>query len=289
MSLKKYEAFARIVELKSLTKAADDLGYTQSCLSHMISSLESELGFSVLVRSRSGISLTAEGELILPVIRKILEEKKHLDRLVASISAEGAGVVRIGAFTSVAVNWLPGILKKYREAHSTVEIRMFNGDYHDVEQWLKQGEIDIGFLALPGPEGIRCEPLKEDDLYVILPADHPLAAYESIPVELVAQEPIISLLETSSQDLRRAFGNVRPDIRYITKDDYAIIAMVQAGLGISIMPELLLTHNDSDVAVRPLVPPVSRTLAIGYSPAAQDNPAVSSFISCVKEWVFQNT
>ena len=159
MSLKKYEAFARIVELKSLTKAADDLGYTQSCLSHMINSLESELGFSVLVRSRSGISLTAEGELILPVIRKILEEKKHLDRLVASISAEGAGVVRIGAFTSVAVNWLPGILKKYRETHSTVEIRMFNGDYHDVEQWLKQGEIDIGFLALPGPEGIRCESL----------------------------------------------------------------------------------------------------------------------------------
>lgn len=289
MSLKKYEAFVRIVELKSLTKAADDLGYTQSCLSHMISSLEGELGFSILVRSRSGVSLTEEGELILPVVRKILEEKAHLDRLVASIAAEGAGVVRIGAFTSVAVNWLPGILKDFREAHSTVEVKMFNGDYHDVEQWLKQGEIDVGFLALPGPEGICCEPLKEDALSVILPVDHPLAVYESIPVSLASQEPIISLLETSSQDMRRAFGNTRPDVRYVTKDDYAIIAMVRAGLGISIMPELLLTHNDADVAVRPLVPPVSRTLAIGYSPAARNNPAVESFISCVKEWVINHT
>ena len=289
MSLKKYEAFARIVDLKSLTKAADDLGYTQSCLSHMISSLESELGFSILIRNRSGIKLTAAGEQILPVIRKILEGKKQLDSLSASIASDGAGVVRVGAFTSVAVNWLPGILKDYRESHSTVDIKMFNGDYHDVEQWLEQGDIDVGFLALPGPSGIQCQPLKEDALSVILPVDHPLSTYDSIPVELAAKEPIISLLETSSQDMRRAFGDAKPDIRYVTKDDYAIIAMVRAGLGISIMPELLLTHNDSDVAVRPLVPPASRTLAIGYSPSAQDNPAVRSFISCVKKWVFQNT
>lgn len=285
MSLKKYEAFAKTVELQSLTKAADALGYTQSGMSHMLSSLEAELGFPVLLRSRSGVRLTAAGELLLPKIREILEQKRQIDALAASIARNDTGVVRVGAFTSVAVNWLPGILKEYAKTYPSVEIRMFNGDYHDVEQWLERGEIDVGFLALPGPAGVNCVPLKEDRLSVILPADHPLAAYAEIPVELAAKEPIISLLETSSQDVRRALGSSKPDVRYVTKDDYAIIAMVRAGLGISIMPELLLKRNDADVAVRPLVPAASRTIAIGCAPNANANPAVESFLQCVTKWV----
>lgn len=283
MSLKKYEAFAKTVELKSLTRAADALGYTQSGMSHMLGSLEAELGFPILQRSRSGIKLTAAGEQLLPIITEILEKKRQLDLLAASIA--GSGVVRVGAFTSVAVNWLPGILKEFQDSHPNVEVRLLNGDYHDIELWLAKGDIDVGFLALPEPAGVKCVALQEDALSVILPANHPLASYEAIPVELAAKEPIISLLETSSQDVRRALGRAKPDIRYVTKDDYAIIAMVRAGLGISIMPELLLTRNSADLAVRPLVPAASRTIALGFTEASYEHPAVRSFIDCVTHWV----
>lgn len=291
MSLKKYEAFAKTVDLGSLTKAAEALGYTQSSMSHMLNGLETEFGFPILLRSRGGVKLTAAGEQLLPVIREILEKKSELDALAARISGDAQGAVRVGAFTSVAVNWLPGILKEFRKTHPSVEIKMLNGDYHDIEQWLERGDIDIGFIALPEPEGIHCVPLLEDPLVVILPEGHPLAVFDEIPIALAAREPIISLLETSSQDVRRALGStgIKPRISYVTKDDYAIIAMVQAGLGISIMPQLLLKHHSAGVVVKRLNPAVSRTIALAYTEARPRMPAVDSFAACVRSWVQENT
>lgn len=291
MSLKKYEAFVKTVELGGLTKAADALGYTQSGMSHMLGALEEELGFPLLVRSRRGVKLTPGGEQLLPKMQEILARKKEIDAMAQRIAGDGVGTVRVGAFTSVAVNWLPGILKEFRRTHPNVEIKMLNGDYHDVELWLQRGDIDLGFIALPGPAGMPCIELKEDPLMVILPADHPLAGYDTIPAELAAGEPIISLLETSSQDVTRALGaaGVKPDIRYVTKDDYAIIAMVRAGLGISIMPELLLVDHAGDVVVRPLTPSASRTIALGCCESRQNVPAVASFILCVEQWISENT
>lgn len=291
VSLKKYEAFVKTVEMGNLTKAADVLGYTQSGMSHMLSSLESELGFTVLLRGRSGVKLTAAGEQLLPKIREILEKKKEIDELAAYIAGDSVGAVRVGAFTSVAVNWLPGIIKDYQKTHPAVEIKMYNGDYHDVEKWLENGDIDVGFIAMPGPAGVKCVPLKEDPLMVVLPEGHPLEQFSVVPIELAAGEPIISLLKSSAQDVYRALdrAGVKPDIRYTTKDDYAIIAMVRAGLGISIMPELLLKGNDSGVVLRRLSPDASRTIALGSPEARQHIPAVESFAECVVQWVNRNT
>lgn len=291
MSLKKYEAFAKTVELGGLTKAADALGYTQSSMSHMINNLEAELGFPVLLRSRSGVKLTAAGEQLLPKIQELLAKKQEIDDLAAFIAGDTSGTVRVGAFTSVAVNWLPGIIKDFQRTHPAVEIKLLNGDYHDVEKWLEQGDVDVGFLALPGPVGIKSVPLKEDPLMVILPREHPLASFDRVPIERAVKEPMISLLEASAQDVHRALANagVKPDIRYETKDDYAIIAMVRAGLGISIMPELLLIGHAGDVVVKPLSPAASRIIALGYSEARQHIPAVESFSHCVERWVSANT
>lgn len=291
MSLKKYEAFVKTVELGSLTKAADALGYTQSGMSHILNSLESEFGFTILLRGRSGVKLTAAGEQILPKITEILEKKSELDELAAHIAGDAVGAVRVGAFTSVAVNWLPGIIKEYQKTHPAVELKMYNGDYHDVEKWLDDGDIDVGFIAMPGHEGIKCTPLKEDPLVLILPKGHPLEKYDVVPIELAAREPIISLLQSSAQDVHRALDNtgVKPDIKYTTKDDYAIIAMVRAGLGISIMPELLLKGNDSGIVTRRLSPEASRTIALGCPETRNNIPAVESFSECVVKWVKENT
>jgi len=290
MSLKKYEAFAKTVELGGLTKAADALGYTQSSMSHMLSGLENELGFPILLRSRSGIKLTAAGEQLLPKIQELLEKKREIDALASFIAGDTSGTVRVGVFTSVAVNWLPGIIKTFRQTHPAVEIKMRNGDYHDVKTWLENGDVDVGFLALPGPSGIKCVALQEDPLVVILPREHPLAEYDQVPIELAVQEPMISLLETSAQDVHRALdrAGVKPNIQYETKDDYAIIAMVKAGLGISIMPKLLLTNHAEDVIIRPLSPAANRIIALGYSEARQHIPAVESFTACIEQWVKQN-
>lgn len=290
MGLKKYEAFAKTVELRSLTKAAEALGYTQSGMSHMLNSLEQEFGFPVLQRSRSGVKLTAAGEQMLPKIQEILLKKQEIDELASFLVGDNVGIVRVGAFTSVAVNWLPGIIKEYRKTHPAIEIRMFSGDYSDIRGWLEHGDIDLGFIALPEPEGVRCIPLKEDPLVMILPEGHPLTQYERVPITLAAKEPIISLPQNSAQDIQRALGEagVIPEVKYATKDDYAIIAMVRAGLGISIMPQLLIQNHDRDIRIRHLSPEARRTIALAYADSRQPIPVVESFAQCIQKWVTAN-
>ena len=289
MSLKKYEAFVRTVELGSLTKAAQSLGSTQSRISHILSDLEAEYGFSLLRRSRGGIELTEAGRLVLPKMQEILSKEQALAECVDEIRNANAGTVRVGVFTSVAVHWLPGMIRSFQAEHPGAHLEMRNGDYHDVDQWLREGSVDLGFVTLPAPAGMRTIPLAEDPLVAILPRDHRLARLEQIPIEELGQDPFISLLQSSDHDIHRALDNagVHPNIKFTTKDDYAILAMVEQGLGISIVPQLLIRGRGQNLAVRPLVPQASRTIALAI-PEGEALPVVNAFAQTAVEWLKSN-
>ena len=289
MSLKKYEAFVRTVELGSLTKAAQSLGSTQSRISHILSDLEAEYGFSLLRRSRGGIELTEAGRLVLPKMQEILSKEQALAECVDEIRNATAGTVRVGVFTSVAVHWLPGMIRSFQAEHPGAHLEMRNGDYHDVDQWLREGSVDLGFVTLPAPAGMRTIPLAEDPLVAILPRDHRLARLEQIPIEELGQDPFISLLQSSDHDIHRALDNagVHPNIKFTTKDDYAILAMVEQGLGISIVPQLLIRGRGQNLAVRPLVPQASRTIALAI-PEGEALPVVNAFAQTAVEWLKSN-
>ena len=286
MSLKKYEAFVKTVELGSLTRAAEVLGSTQSRISHILSDLEEEYGMALMRRSRGGIELTEAGTLVLPKMQAVLQKDRELRNLVEDIRSADAGTVRLGAFTSVAVHWLPGMIRAFQEAHPRTELEMLNGDYHDMELWLRQGDIDLGFVSLPAPQGVRAIPLAQDPLVAILPRGHRLASMERIPIQELDRDPFISLLQSSSHDIHRALDNagVRPNIKFTTKDDYAILAMVEQGLGISIVPQLLLRGRAQNLVVRPLEPQASRTIALAI-PEGQALPVVDAFIKTAVSWV----
>lgn len=286
MSMKKYEAFVKTVELGSLTKAAQALDSTQSRISHVLKDLEQDLGFSLLHRGRGGIRLTEAGELLLPKMQAILRQNEDLRELAAEIRNADAGTVRLGAFTSVAVHWLPGMIRDFQASHPKVELQMLNGDYHDMELWLKNGDIDLGFVSLPAPEGIRTIPLAEDPLVAVLPKGHPLARKAQIPIEELTRDPFISLRQSSAQDIHRALdkAGIRPNIKYTTRDDYAILAMVEQGLGISIVPGLLIKGRDQNLEVRPLLPAASRTIALAI-PSGECSPVANVFIRTAEQWV----
>ena len=286
MSLKKYEAFVRTVELGSLTKAAEALGSTQSRISHILSDLEAEYGFRLMYRSRSGIVLTEAGKLLLPKMQAILQKERELAERIGEIRSADAGTVRIGVFTSVAVHWLPGMIRAFQTAHPKAQLEMRSGDYHDVEQWLREGSVDLGFITLPGPEGMRTIPLAEDPLVAILPKGHRLAALSQIPIQELGEDPFISLLQSSAHDIHRALDNagIRPNIKYTTKDDYAILAMVEQGLGISIVPQLLIRGRSQNLEVRPLIPGASRTIALAI-PQGEALPVVRAFAETAVQWL----
>jgi DNA-binding transcriptional LysR family regulator len=290
MSIKKYEAFAKVVETGSLTRAAEELGYTQSGVSHMISAMEEEFGFILLRRSRAGVSLTEDGLRVMPAIRGILNYNEQLRQIVAATHGLDAGTVRVGVFSSVAVHWLPGMIKTFLERYPRIEFTLRNGDYSDVERWLADGSVDLAFVTLPTKLDCRCVPLVQDRLLAVLPKEHSLAASERVAPKALAREPFIGLLAGSNQDARRAMeaAGVKPDIKFTTKDDYAIIAMVEQGLGVSIMPELLLTGRTERVCVMELDPPSKRTIALAVPEETKASPAARNFALHVCHWVQEN-
>lgn len=287
MNISKYQTFLKVVELGSLTRAAEALGCTQSGVSHTINSLEEELGFTLLVRSRAGVRLTAEGERVLPAMRGILNGLSQLNQIVSAIRGLDTGVIRVGSFTSVAVHWLPGIIKAFQKDHPKIEFKLLNGDYHDVERWLTDGSADVGFVPLPSRAECRTIPLREDRLLAILPKDHPRAKLDKYPLSEIGDEDFISLLKESDHDARRAMelAGVTPRIKFTTKDDYAIIAMVENGLGMSIVPELLLQGHTDNLRAMELFPGAKRTIALAVPEAAGMSPAVQAFVDYAVRWV----
>ena len=290
MALDKYQTLISVVETGSLTTAAASLGCTQSAVSHSIDTLEKELGFALLKRSRAGVQLTNEGERILPAVRNYLSALEQLRQTASSIRGLDSGTVRIGAFTSVAVHWLPPVLKEFQRDYPRVDFKLLNGDYHDVEQWLRDGSVDVGFVALPAGVDCECIPLMEDRLLAILPLHSRFEHYPKFPLVECETEPFISLLESSDHDARRALeaAGVQPNVRFYTKDDYAIIAMVEQGLGISIMPELLLKGRNDKLQILPLIPEAKRTIGMAIAASEKAGPATRRFADYVVRYVKAN-
>ena len=168
-----------------------------------------------------------------------------------------------------------------------MDIKLLNGDYHDVEKWLTEGSVDLGFVNLPANLNCECIALMEDRLLAILPPDHKFASYPKFPLVECETEAFITLLETSNHDANKALSaaGIKPNIKFSTKDDYAIIAMVEQGLGISIMPELLLRGRHDNVAVKELVPPSKRTIGLAIGETSSQSPATRKFADYIIRWV----
>ncbi len=287
MSLSKYKILMSVIEQGSLTRAAQTMGCTQSAVSHSIDSLEKELGFAILKRGRSGIRLTVEGEQLMPALRNLLSSAEQLDQTASSIRGLDTGTVRIGAFTSVAVHWLPPILKQFQLDYPKVDFKLLNGDYHDVENWISDGSVDIGFVNMPCHLDCETIALMEDRLLAILPLNSRFASYPRFPLLECETEPFISLLESSDHDARRALeaAGVKPNVRFYTKDDYAILAMVEQGLGMSIMPELLLRGRQYHLHMLPLIPEAKRTIGLAVAAGDKAGPATRRFVDYVVRYV----
>lgn len=287
MNIAKYQALVTAIEEGSLSMAAEKLGCTQSAISHSIAGLEEELGFALITRSRAGVRLTAEGERLMPAVRNLLSSAEQLNQTASSIRGLDCGTVRVGTFTSVAVHWLPAILKNFKQDYPNVEIKLLNGDYNDVDSWIKDGSVDIGFITVPS--GLECETvaLMEDRLLAIVPEDSRFANYPKFPIVECEREPFISLLQSSDHDARRALeaAGVKPNVLYYTKDDYAVIAMVEQGLGISIMPSLLLEGRHDRLLKLPLVPDSRRTIGMAIAASEKAGPATRKFADYVIKYV----
>lgn len=264
--MNRYLALQKIVELGSFTRAAEALGYTQSAMSQMIASLEEELSIKLLIRSRTGARLTLEGAELYPYVERLVYQYWAALEKANEIKGLETGVVRMGTLASISVHWLPGLLRDFQARYPGVEFVIHQGDYTSIQEWIKTGAVDFGFVNPKAVSGLETLVLKEGAMLAVLPEGHPLAELEAVPLELLAREPFILLEEGHYYEPLEGFRSlgVTPNIKYTIHDDYAIMTMVEAGLGVSILAELILHRTNYRLALRPTVPTVSRTIAVGY-------------------------
>lgn len=254
MNIQKYQALIKTVELGSFTKAAESLGYTQSAVSRMIADLEKEWKVTLLERNKSNLNLTADGMSILPYAKKLCNEYERLKMQVDSIHGLEKGVIRIGTFSSVATHWLPNIIKEFQKDYPGIDYELLLGDYTEIEEWIVEGRVDCGFLRLPAVRPMDSIFLENDELKAIIPKDHPMAECEKFPIEKLCEEKFMLLEKGARAEISELFerNELEPDVHFTTWDDYAVMSMVESGLGVSILPELILKRVPYDIAAKSL-------------------------------------
>lgn len=264
--MNRYIALQRIVELGSFTKAAEALGYTQSSISQMIASLENELAMKLLTRSRTGVKLTIEGAELYPFIERGIISYRAMQEKAKEIRGLETGIIRVGTISSITCHWLPMFIKEFQEIYPHVQFLFHQGDYTLIPEWIKTGAVDFGFITPPAAPDLKTIPLKDGEMLAVLPKSHPYANHASVPLEELTKAPFILLEEGHYSEPLNAFraAGLEPNIKYTIHDDYAIMTMAEAGLGVSILAELMLRRTNFDIACLPIEPPVYRSLAIGY-------------------------
>lgn len=176
MESKKLEALLMAVDLGSFTKAAEVMGYTQSGLTHMMNSLEREVGFTLLERGRGGVRLTKDGERVAPAIREFLQANARLDSTIAQVASSRSEVIRVSAFASMAMHWLPSIIRRFREERPDVDVDIRMADHiRSPYELLAQGKMDVIFVSHQEEEsGYEWIHLRDDTMYAVLPKDYPI-------------------------------------------------------------------------------------------------------------------
>lgn len=264
--MNRYIALQKIIELGSFTKAAEALGYTQSSVSQMVASLENEIGIKLLTRSRTGVKLTIEGADLYPYIDRCLLQYRAMQEKINEIKGLETGMIRVGTITSITCHWMPQLIREFEKIYPNVQFLFHQGDYSSIQEWIKTGAVDFGFITPPAVTDLEIIPIKDGEMLAVLPQMHPLSSRSSVTLEELAQEPFILLEEGHYNEPLNAFhaAGLTPDIKYTIHDDFAIMTMVEAGLGVSIMAELMLRRNNYKITCLPIEPPVYRRLAIGY-------------------------
>ena len=282
--LQKYLAFVRTAERGSFTRAAEELNYAQSSVSKMIADLEQEWGVTLLERSRGGVCLTPAGRQLLPRVRTLLRDHQELTEHIQQMHGVQSGMVRIGAFASVAIHWLPNIFAEFQKDYPAIEYETLLGDYDEVAGWIADGRVDCGFLSRPSGGALDIIPLKSDEYMVVLPVGHPLAHEAAIRMEDLNGQPFL-LLEhggrTEVSDLLEQ-NHIHPDIRFTTWEDFAIMAMVEKGLGIGILPSMILSRIPYQLEIRPLERPYYREICLAMKNRAHLTPAAQKFVEYLK-------
>ncbi len=287
MNVSKYKALLTAVDTGSFSAAAAKLGYTQSGLTHMMNALEAELGISILQRGFYGVKLTPAGERIIPRIRNLVMCEETLINEIELLRAFGDNIIRIGAFSSVAVMWLPTIVERFNAEYPDVTVNIQTGTVAELYGGLDDGRYDICFGSKNSKyQDIKWTPLATDRFFAILPPDYPIDDNE-FPISGFNGTKFLMPGLGFDDDISGVFQEygVKPFVTQTYVDDPAIISMVEHSLGVSMLSELILASRRDNVKIVPIAPEVSRNMCIAHKTDKLLTMPLKRLMAITKEYI----
>lgn len=282
-----YRVFQAIIQEHTFYRAAQVLNVTPSAISHSVNQLEKELGFTLFIRNRSGVELTPDGRAVQPLIQAIINAEDRLQQAAANIKGLNAGSVRLGAFSSVCINWLPPIIQTFKQDYPQIAINVEQADFTSIAAAVKTGRLDLGFSALPVTEKLTVLPLIKDEIYCITPADFIPANRTTVTAADLVDQNFILQRGDYDKDTKAALDHyqIRPNALRFSIDDQSILAMVEAGMGMGILPELALERVSGNVNVYPFDTRFYRTICLVVNSEQAKAPSTAKMIEAITAYV----
>src|SRR6266852_4985638 len=260
MNFSQLQSFVALADTGSFTEAAFAINLSQSAVSHALAALETELGVTLVERNRKGvIALTNVGQKIIPHVRALLAQAEAIEQEAKAAHGEASGKLRLGSILSmISPHLLASLLTCFQQNYPDMEVVLFEGMMHEVGEWIESSIIDVGFVILPA-QGVESTLITTDELCVLVPPEHRLHTRDAVtPRELREEGLIMEKTQCALHLLERAGfepGRTRPHIRYQASDSATILAMVREGLGITLVPRMMLPKKLEGVVALPLDPP----------------------------------
>lgn len=278
------QVFVAVAETGGFTAAAARLGISQPAASRAVAQLERELGAPLLVRTRDGVAVTEAGRRALTHARETLRHARLVGEEVAATRDDVRGPLTVASFPTATAQLLPPLLRRFGELHPHVEVRLLEGTDQEVRSWLDGGAADVAMVVLPA-RGINAQPLAEDELVAVVATGHPLATRATLSLPELAADPFIlssggcGPLITDAARRARA----RLAVAYEVRDVATILTMVEAELGVSVVPTLSLYGTSQRVTAIGLNPRVPRALGLAVLTGGSPSPATRAFLTVARE------
>lgn len=285
MDTKKLTILLEAIKVGSLKKAAEKLNYTQSGLIYLMNSLENELGIHLLNRTTKGIQLTQEGEILEPLIRRIVDSEEELMEKISDIQKGGTRKLRIGAYPIYACYCLPGVMKEFLHDYPENEISIRVATSKELPKLLKDDEVDVAIGEMGLVDGVEWTYLMNYEIYAAMPAKLLEETPESVSFDMLKDYPLLfSTYNQISNQIEKLLNHKNQyKINVHSDDGSALLKMVEEGLGIAFMSSLYLNECPETVTMVPLEPPIVRELGVLVKHKNMDSPLIKNFLSYLQD------
>ncbi|MRW82506.1 LysR family transcriptional regulator [Pseudoduganella sp. FT26W] len=283
MNLSHWRLLLAVADMRHISRAAQQVGISQSGASQAIAQIEAALGAKLFVRERREVAVTALGEQVMQHARAMLAQFDAIRALGDAAQGLNAGRIRLATFPSVLATVLPGLLSAFKRRHPGIDVVALEGSDEEVEAWLAEDTIELGVVLNPAPQR-QAVIIGRDAWVALLPAQHPLgrrSSEQGVALCELADEPFVLATggcNVHAQSLAMQAGVTLSDVRVTVRDLASAAVLVREGLGVSVVPESALPSDQRGLRVMQLQPRAYREFGLVCSQAGRESAAVQAFL-----------